>query len=189
MGRAEKDKVCVDSCRPGSGCLACAEVDRRLEALGVKANRASLCAKAAIKRGHVVVAGEDKTELEQVVHSEEGECGHTIRATLGDLLKQPDSANLDGENDLKNATVICKEDGCKEGRTYVTGLCVGQPNFATRTPHSHCRDCGECGIPCDCHAMSLGFRSGETPPPGDSDSSDDDGQNAGTGPGSRCNSQ
>jgi hypothetical protein len=149
----------VASCRPGpkSGCptrgrgkpaghLACAEVDRRLEALGVKADSASLCIKAAIMRGHVVVAGEDKVELEQVVHSEEGECGHTIRATLGDLLEQPDYAGLDYEDGLENATVLCKEDGCEEGRTYVTGMCEGRPNFDSGG-HNHCRACpgfGQC---------------------------------------------
>jgi hypothetical protein len=158
----------VASCRPGpkSGCptrgrgkpagnLACAEVDRRLEALGVKADSASLCIKAAIMRGHVVVAGEDKVELEQVVHSAKGKlghttwpaCGHTIRATLGDLLQQPDYAFLDFEDGLENATVLCKEDGCGEGRAYVTGLCEGRPSFDSGKFHNHCRACpgfGQC---------------------------------------------
>ena len=44
-----------------------------------------------------------------MVHSEEHECcGHTLNATLGDLLEQPDYAGLDYEDGCLNATVVCK---------------------------------------------------------------------------------
>ena len=44
-----------------------------------------------------------------MVHSEEHECcGHTLDATLGNLLEQPDYAGLDYEDGCLNATVVCK---------------------------------------------------------------------------------
>ena len=70
-------KTCVETCRPGprSGCttrgkgkpagnLSCAEVDRRIEALGVNAKKASLCVKAAIMKGLIKIKGENKEELQ-----------------------------------------------------------------------------------------------------------------------------
>ena len=163
-------KTCVETCRPGprSGCttrgkgkpagnLSCAEVDRRLEALGVNAKKASLCVKAAIMKGLIEITGEDKEELNQVVHSEKHEfCGHIIDATLGDLLEQPDYAGLDYEDNLQNATELCKVGNCAEdeekesylwGRTYVTGLCEGRPSFDSGKFHNHCIECpgfGQC---------------------------------------------
>ena len=120
-----KDKTCVETCNPGkrSGCtirgrgkpagnLSCAEVDRRLEALGVNANKASLCVKAAIQKGIIEITGVDKEELKQVVYSEAGECGHDIDATLGDLLEQQDYGGNDYEMELMKATVLCKEPDC-----------------------------------------------------------------------------
>ena len=113
-------KVCVETCKPGkkSGCpikgrgkpsghVGCAEVDRMLEGLGVNPKTASLCTKAAIMKGHIKITGE-AGDLEQSVVEQEGECGHTIIATLGDLLKQPDYAGLDYEDGCENATVTCK---------------------------------------------------------------------------------
>ena len=202
-------KTCVETCKPGprSGCttrgkgkpagnLSCAEVDRRLEALGVNAKKASLCVKAAIMKGLIEITGEDKEELNQVVHSEKHEfCGHIIDATLVDLLEQPDYAGLDYEDNLQNATVLCKVGNCAEdeekesylwGRTYVTGLCEGQPSFDSGKFHNHCIECpgfGQCihdyreahcnncgnhyfagnrGFPCSCQPRGSGF--------GDSDS-------------------
>ena len=113
---------CVENCKPGknSGCpikargrgkssnnVGCDEIDRMLKAMGADPENASLCTKAAIMRGHIKITGE-AGDLEQVVHQEEGECGHMIKATLGDLLKQPDYAGLDYEDGLQDATVICE---------------------------------------------------------------------------------
>ena len=94
--RGGNDTTCVKTCKKGtkSGCttrgkgkptgnLSCKEVDRRLKALGVDAATASLCVKSAIQSGIIEITGEDKEELNQVVHSEEHDCGHTIEATLG----------------------------------------------------------------------------------------------------------
>ena len=112
---------CVENCKSGrnSGCpikakgrgkkangnVGCADIDRMLEALGVDAKNASLCTKAGIMRGHIKLSGEEG-DLEKVVHEDEGDCGHLIKATLGDLLKQPDYSNYDYE--LEKVTVICE---------------------------------------------------------------------------------
>jgi len=151
---------CVERCKPGknSGCpikargrgkasnnVGCAEIDRMLKAMGVDPKYASLCTKAAIMRGHLKITGE-VGDLEQVVHQEEGECGHMIKATLGDLLKQPDYAGLDYEDGLQDATVICEEEGCEEGRTYVTNICEGNPRFDCGKFHNHCTECPGFGI-------------------------------------------
>ena len=114
-------RKCVENCKAGrnSGCpikgkgrgkkangnVGCADIDSMLEALGVDAKNASLCTKAGIMRGHIKLSGEEG-DLEKVVHEDEGDCGHMIKATLGDLLKQPDYSNYDYE--LEKVTVICK---------------------------------------------------------------------------------
>jgi len=163
-----KDKTCVETCHPGprSGCtirgrgkpagnLSCAEVDRQLEALGVSTKYASLCVKAAIQKGLIKITGENKEEdLAQVVHSEKHECcGHTINATLGDLLMQPDYAGTDYEDGSLEATVVCKEceedeekEEGEESRTYVTGLCEGRPSFDCGKFHNHCCACPGFGM-------------------------------------------
>ena len=154
-----KDK-CVETCQPGprSGCtirgrgmpagnLSCAEVDRRLEALGVSADKASRCVKAAIMNGFIKITGEDKKELKQVVLSGEWWlCGHNLKATLKDLLEQSDYAGISNE---ENAPVVCKRKKCGdvEGRAYVTGICEGKPSFDTGKSHNHCWKCpgfGQC---------------------------------------------
>ncbi len=167
--KAKKVKdTCVETCKPGprSGCtirgrgkpagnLSCAEVDRRLEALGVNTKYASLCVKAAIQNGLIKIAGENKEEeLGQVVHSEKHDsCGHTINATLGDLVMQPDYAGLDYEEGSMEATVVCKEceedeevDEYEASRTYVTGLCEGRPSFDCGKFHNHCCACPGFGM-------------------------------------------
>jgi hypothetical protein len=163
-----KDMTCVETCQPGprSGCtirgkgkpagnLSCAEVDRQLEALDVSTKYASLCLKSAIQKGLIKIKGENKEEdLAQVVHSEKHDsCGHTINATLGDLLMQPDYAGTDYEDGSMEATVVCKE--CEEdeavgeyeaSRTYVTGLCEGRPSFDCGKFHNHCCACPGFGM-------------------------------------------
>ena len=170
--RGGNDTTCVKTCKKGtkSGCttrgkgkptgnLSCKEVDRRLKALGVDAATASLCVKSAIQSGIIEITGEDKEELNQVLHSEEHNCGHTINVTLGDLLGQPDYGGDDYESGLQNATVKCKElveeedeDGntvetmCgdleeEDGRTYVSEICQGNYRFDCGKFHNHCTKC------------------------------------------------
>lgn len=177
QARGGNDTTCVKTCKKGnkSGCttrgkgkptgnLSCKEVDRRLKALGVDAATASLCVKSAIQSGIIEITGEDKEELNQVVHSEEHNCGHTIEATLGDLLRQPDYGGNDYESGLQDATVRCKElveeedeDGntvqtmCgdleeEDGRTYVSEICQGQFRFDCGKFHNHCTKCPGFGM-------------------------------------------
>ena len=172
--KAKTKKVkdtCVETCREGrkSGCtirgkgkpagnLSCAEVDRRLAALGADASATSLCVKSAIIKGFIEITGEDKEELNQVVLSSndgtaDWSCSHPINATLGELLYQPDYAGLDYEDGLQDATVVCRvckedpevEDG-QEGRTYVTRICTGQPQFDSGKFHNHCKECSGFGM-------------------------------------------
>ena len=161
--KKEKDK-CVETCQPGpkSGCtirgrgkpagnLSCAEVDRRLEALGVSADKASRCVKAAIQKGFIKITGKDKKELKQVVLSEKWVCDHVLKATLEDLLEQSDYAGTCNE---ENAPIRCKRKKCLEEdegnfecRAYVTGICEGKPSFDYGKSHNHCWKCpgfGQC---------------------------------------------
>ena len=161
----------METCKAGrkSGCtirgkgkpagnLSCAEVDRRLAALGADASATSLCVKSAIIKGFIEITGEDKEELNQVVLSsskgtDDWTCGHPVNATLGELLDQPDYAGLDYEDGLHDATVVCKV--CEEdpevdegegGRTYVTRICTGQPEFDSGKFHNHCKECSGFGM-------------------------------------------
>jgi len=153
-------KKCVENCKAGrnSGCpfkargrgkagknVGCADIDEMLEALGVDAKSASLCTKAAIMRGHIKLSGEEG-DLEKVIHKDKGDCGHIIKATLGDLLKQPDYSNYDYE--LKKVTVICEKCGEAniDGRTYVTNICEGEPRFDDGKFHNHCTKCPGFGM-------------------------------------------
>ena len=180
--------VCVPSCQPGpkSGCpnrgkgkpaghVACGEVDRMLVKLGVDPDNASGCVKAAIMKGHIRITGKAK-DLEVVVVSKEGlVCGHIIKATLGDLLKQPDCGRQDYE-EQKYATAICQEKGCKM-RTYVMGICEGKPRLDEGKFFNHCRECpgfGQCTYaPCHCGSMRVGERFARGSDDG-SDGSDDE---------------
>lgn len=161
-----KDTNCTKACKKGpkSGCptqgrgkpkgnLSCREVDRRLKALGVDGTKASLCVKSAIMNGIIEITGKDKEELNQVIWSGEIDylCGHTITATLGDLLMQPDYGGNDYEDGSYNATVVCKE--CEEDpeveeehKTYITGICRGQPEFSDGKFHNHCNKCPGFGM-------------------------------------------
>lgn len=87
----------------------------------MNAESASLCVKSAIQKGFIKLKGEDPKELEQFLCSETAqECEHEMKATLGNLLKQPDYAGLDCMDGLQNATVSCGVEGCEEGRAYIT---------------------------------------------------------------------
>ena len=105
------------------------------------------CARAAINNGQIKL--DKESDLDQVVYADVLDlCGHTCRATLRDLLKQPDCAEMDFEDEdgLKEAVVFCdnansEADVCTIGRTYVTGLCSGDPRFTSGKYHLHCTNC------------------------------------------------
>ena len=64
------------------GQLTCEEVNRRLKALGFESGpdeKLSHCAREAIRRGHILLKGEDKKELDQVIFTDQFpdyQCGH-----------------------------------------------------------------------------------------------------------------
>ena len=112
------------------------------------------CVRAAIYRGHVKLTGKP-SDMDQVVARGMFVCGHTGKATLRDLLNQPDYAGLDYEDGQENATVFCdkyytgleKHEECRMGmgRTYVTELCSGGFHFDTGKFHNHCYVCENFG--------------------------------------------
>ena len=126
-------------------------VSDKLKALGVKKNkRHGNCARAAIYKGHIKLTG-DKSDLDQVVFSGNlPECGHNCSATLRDLLEQPDYAGMDYEDGQQEAVVFCDEEeskggNCDTGRTYVTQICSGKPEFDSGKFHNHCNVCKNFG--------------------------------------------
>lgn len=117
-------------------------VNQKIQKMGVDPEVVSRCVKTAIYKGFIKVKGVPE-DLKMVVHSDVGECGHEINATLGDLFDQPDYAGMDYENGLEDATVLCTVEGCAEedgsGRTYVTDICIGAPCFDSGKSHNHCK--------------------------------------------------
>jgi len=147
-----------DTRRKKGEVISLEEVDRRLQALGIplkklkqkggKTERISKCVRAAIQKGHIELKGEDKEELNQVIFQctfEDG-CGHSKDVKLCDVLYQPDYAGTDYEDGLQDATVICEEPGCDEGRMYLTRICTGNPSPDSGKFHNHCEKCPGFGV-------------------------------------------
>ena len=127
-----------------------ADIHKLLEKMGgdLYSDNTGNCVRAAIQKGFIKITGR-QSDLKKVIHSETGPCGHVIKATLADLLEQPDYAGTDYEDGLQDATVLCTVDGCAEdeGRTYVTDICTGKPQFDDGKGHNHCTECkafGKC---------------------------------------------
>ena len=127
-----------------------ADIHELLEKMGgdLYSDNTGNCVRAAIQKGFIKITGR-QSDLKKVIHSETGPCGHVIKATLADLLEQPDYAGTDYEDGLQDATVLCTVDGCAEdeGRTYVTDICTGKPQFDDGKGHNHCTECkafGKC---------------------------------------------
>jgi len=160
-----KDQKCKRDCRKGpkSGCpvktkrrvaghVSCVEIHDMLKKMGISnPEKTSKCVKAAIMFGHIKITGV-KEDLDQVIlEGKGGECGHTLTATLGDLLNQPDYGGNDYEDGLQEATVICKDEACAEdeegfARSYVTGICTGNPSWDCGKFHNHCGQCPGYGM-------------------------------------------
>ena len=127
-------------------------VSDKLKALGVMpSEREGNCVRTAIYRGFIKITG-DESDLDQIVYSGKlPECGHNGSATLRDLLEQPDYAGCDYEDGLQNAVVFCDESeeskggNCDTGRTYVTQICSGKPEFDSGKFHNHCNECKNFG--------------------------------------------
>lgn len=160
-GPSPKGQRPGDTKRRKGELLSVEEVDRRLVALGVDAEKLKAkdyagytvgkCVRSAIQKGYIEVKGEDKEELNQVVFKGTFDnCGHEIDVKLSDVLYQPDYAGLDYEGGQEYATVICKEmeDGkeCEEGRSYLTRICTGKPDMDDGKFHNHCGACPGFGV-------------------------------------------
>jgi len=171
------DQTCEEDCiqGPKSGCpiqsrrrvaghLSCVEIHDMLKKMGISnPEKTSKCVKRAIMFGHIKITG-IKEDLNQIIlEGDGGECGHTLKATLGDLLNQPDYAGLDYEDGLQEATVICKEEGCDEGRSYVTNICTGNPSWDCGKFHNHCGQCPGYGICINDYRNAHCFRCGTHP--------------------------
>lgn len=140
------------------------ELEAQLRALGDKPddeNPDGNCARAAIYNGFIKLTGKP-SDLDQVILEGFLDCGHHCKATLGDLLRQPDYCGGDFL-DFEYCTVYCDankndededededeyEQECFPGATYVTGICSGKPVFDTGETHNHCNRCGPFGKCC-----------------------------------------
>ena len=142
-------------------------IHKQLSSMGIKRPiQTSKCVKKAIYNGFIKISGDPK-ELEMVISKGKGSCGHTIEATLQDLLKQPDYVHPKYEADNPNATVFCTHKineseanpfnlhkapdhesrwSSKEGRGYVNNLCSGNPSFDSGQSHHHCGKCPHFGV-------------------------------------------
>merc|ERR1739845_204204 len=97
------DKECIKECQPGrdNSCyirskkrkvshLSCAEVKQLLKGMGIDSMKdVNRCTLSAIQKGHITVKGKPE-DLDMVIFEAEGECGHTFKPTLKQLLDQPD---------------------------------------------------------------------------------------------------
>jgi len=155
-GPSPKGHRTGDTRRRKGQVLSVEEVNRRLQALGIPLKdlkpegwargRVSKCVRAAIQRGYIELKGEDKEELNQVVSQCEFECcGHSKDVKLCDVLYQPDHGG-DYEDGSENATVVCEEPDCDEGRTYLTNICTGRPSEDSGKFHNHCHACPGFGV-------------------------------------------
>ncbi|KAH8047582.1 hypothetical protein JL722_13026 [Aureococcus anophagefferens] len=101
----------------------------------------SLCLKAGILRGHVVL---DEALGRDQVLNEGGccSCGNDLVCTVGDAMDQPDYGGMDYGNGGEEAPVQC-EDCCGN---YLTGMCEGQMRFDSGKFHNHCGRCPDFGV-------------------------------------------
>ena len=133
------------------------KINEQLAAIGIEPSEDhGNCARAAIYRGFIKITGH-VSDLEQVIVTgvPNDNCTDKFTATLRDLLYQPDYAGMDYENGAQKASVRCDENKkgddlyCSNGagRTYVTRICEGKPEFNDGKSHNHCNRCkvfGKC---------------------------------------------
>jgi len=135
------------------GMLSCQEVYALLKSMGVKyPGKTSRCIRAAIMRGYITITGH-KADMDQVVFEcEQGiVCNHGYKATLKQLLYQPDDGGMWYEEIEEAPLKLRCERGknCEEAdlnKAFVTGLCVGQPQLDSGKFHNHCEGCPAFGI-------------------------------------------
>ncbi|XP_071956701.1 uncharacterized protein [Antedon mediterranea] len=121
-------------------------VNKWLEREGVNdTERVSKCLRAGIQKGYVGISGD--SPLDNVfAEGQCSACGNDIKATIRDLLYQPDYAGLDYEEGGLEATVKCPDGDCGVG-VYVTRICSGSHEMDCGKFHNHCTACpgfGKC---------------------------------------------
>lgn len=117
-------------------------VESRLEALHVEnVKKVSNCLKKGIQLGYVNLVGHNPLE-NVVIEGKCSSCNEPLRATVRDLLYQPDYAGLDYEDGGQDAPVKCSK--CESGN-YVTNICYGKPEFDSGKFHNHCTQCAGFG--------------------------------------------
>jgi len=162
----------------GKNMLACLEVERMLNQMGVDPKDCSRCILSAIQFGHIEITGQAE-DLETVVYdgkAEEGFCDHNFTVKLGDVLFQGDFGGNDymnTESDL--AKVICRPCKGKEERAdfqghkighfyFLTNVCMGAPRLDSGKFHHHCVKCSDYGMCVDdyreTHCDSCGSHDG-----------------------------
>jgi len=152
--KAGNDSDCpIRSGREDDGTLSCQQVHALLKSMGVKyPGKTSRCIRAAIMRGYIHITGH-KADLDQVVFETESGivCNHGYKATLKQLLYQPDNGGMWYEQ-LEEAPIKLR---CQLGRkcedkelnkAFVTGLCMGQPELDSGKFHNHCEGCPAFGV-------------------------------------------
>uniref|UniRef100_A0A0G4HE62 Uncharacterized protein n=1 Tax=Chromera velia CCMP2878 TaxID=1169474 RepID=A0A0G4HE62_9ALVE len=122
------------------------DVNAALRERGVRSpEETSRCLRAGILRGKVKLQGPEVPLSSQIVL--EGKCivcDAKVKASIEDLLNQPDGGGADYEDGGQDASVQCPEGCCG---LYVTGICRGDPSFDSGKFHNHCEECpgfGEC---------------------------------------------
>lgn len=121
-----------------------------------RAREASACVKRAIALGHLDVS--DATADTIIYDGHCFSCGAWLECTLGRALAQPGSGSRDYDENDRRAAVR----GCCVGN-WLTGLCVGRPQYVSGRQHHHCGPCGACVGDCDsphCARCGRHFYSG-----------------------------
>jgi len=150
------EEECIAECNPGKnnscyrrsrkridGHLSCIEVKLLLQGMGIESlEDINRCTLSAIQTGIIQVQGKPE-DLDMVVFEEKADCGHMFKATLKQLLEQPD---YNGNDCGESATVRCPEnpDGNWDSACwgqYVRDICSGRPCLDNGKGHNHCRGC------------------------------------------------
>ncbi|XP_033096721.1 uncharacterized protein LOC117100960 [Anneissia japonica] len=138
----------------------------------------SRCLRAGIQKGYIDISGDSPLD-NVIIESSCYWCKGDLKATIRDILYQPDYAGLDYEDGGEMATLKCPGEEC--GGIYVTKMCSNGTHFDSGKSHNHCIGCpgfGRClGDYREIHCQSCGkhfYSGGGLDCPCQGQSSDDD---------------
>ncbi|XP_033101787.1 uncharacterized protein LOC117104938 [Anneissia japonica] len=121
------------------------EVNVWLEKQGVVNIRGvSKCLRAGMRMGFIDISGDNPLD-NVVVSGACYYCGDDLKATIRDLLYQPDYAGHDYECTGYDATVKCLNEECEVAGVYVTGMCRNSAEIDSGKSHNHCTICPNFG--------------------------------------------